>query len=69
MGAHQIDAVEHSRMLSNLGKTCELIDLAYRLKEAYFMSQNPLSTTRDAVVAINSQMLMRKDRQWTSLKD
>ncbi len=44
MEKHHVDKLVHSRMLSNLGKTCEIIDLTYRLKEAHFLSQNPSLT-------------------------
>jgi hypothetical protein len=60
---------DSKRMLANLAKTCELIDLTYRLKEAHFLSRNPASSRHDALVALSSRMVQRKDRQWTLHKD
>ena len=60
---------DSKHMLANLVKTCELIDLTYRLKEAHFLSRNPASSSHEAFVALSSQMVRRKERQWTLHKD
>lgn len=69
MEQFKLNPVDSKRMLANLAKTCELIDLTYRLKEAHFLSRNPASSSHEALVALSSRMVRRKDRQWTLHKD
>jgi len=49
---------------SNLARTIELIDLCFKLKEAYLRQQHPEATPEKIRELINQGILARKEQQW-----
>jgi uncharacterized protein (TIGR04255 family) len=50
----------------NLAKTIELIDLCFKLKEAYLKRQHPEASPEKIRDLINRGILARKEQQWAS---
>jgi hypothetical protein len=50
----------------NLARTLELIDLCFKLKEAYLKQQNPQAPPEKIRELIYQGILSRKQKQWTS---
>ena len=48
----------------NLARTIELIDLCFRLKEAYLRQQHPEASPEKIRDLIDRGILARKERQW-----
>ena len=51
---------------NNLARTIELIDLCFKLKEAYLMRQHPEASPEKIRDLINRGILTRKEQQWAS---
>ena len=49
---------------NNLARTIELIDLCFRLKEAYLRQQHPEASPEKIRDLIDRGILARKERQW-----
>jgi hypothetical protein len=49
----------------NLARTFELIDLCFKLKEAYYVKQYPQATPEKIRELIYQDILSRKEKQWT----
>ena len=50
----------------NLARTIELIDLCFKLKEAYLRQQHPEASPEKIRDLINQGILARKEQQWAS---
>ncbi len=50
----------------NLARTIELIDLCFKLKEAYLRRQHPEASPEKIRDLINRGILARKEQQWAS---
>ena len=50
----------------NLARTLELIDLCFKLKEAYFKQRHPQASPKEIRAMIYHGILSRKEKQWTS---
>ena len=48
----------------NLARTIELIDLCFKLKEAYLRQQHPEASPEKIRDLIDRGILARKERQW-----
>jgi len=48
----------------NLARTIELIDLCFKLKEAYLRQQHPEASPEKIRDLINRGILARKEQQW-----
>ena len=53
---------------NNLARTLELIDLCFKLKEAYLKQQHPKASPAKIRERIEQGILARKERQWASRK-
>ncbi len=53
----------------NLAKTIELIDLCFKLKEAYFRQRYAEASPEKIRKLIYQGILTRKEKQWTSVKN
>ena len=49
----------------NLARTFELIDLCFKLKEAYLKQQYPQASPEEIAQMIYQGILSRKEKQWT----
>ena len=49
---------------NNLARTIELIDLCFKLKEAYLRQQHPEASPEKIRDLIDRGVLARKERQW-----
>lgn len=58
--------MQDTTLEKNLSRTLELIDLCFRLKEAYFRLQHPGASPEKIHKLIYQGILARKERQWTS---
>lgn len=50
----------------NLGKSLELIDVCFNLKEAYLKQKHPATSQQEISAMIYQGILSRKKRQWKS---
>jgi len=50
----------------NLVRTLELIDLCFKLKEAYMKQRHPQASPEKIREQIYQEILSRKEKQWTS---
>ncbi len=53
-------------LFDNLARTIELIDLCFKLKEAYLRRQHPEASPEEILDLINRGILARKEQQWAS---
>jgi hypothetical protein len=60
--------MEKATLEKNLARTIELIDLCFRLKDAYFRQEHPEASSEKIRKMIDKGILVRKEKQWTSLK-
>ena len=51
---------------NNLARTIELIDLCFKLKEAYLRQQHPEASPEKIRDLINRGILARKEQRWAS---
>ena len=51
---------------NNLARTIELIDLCFKLKEAYLRRQHPEASPEKIRDLIDQGILARKEQQWAS---
>lgn len=51
---------------NNLARTIELIDLCFRLKEAYLRRLHPEASSEEIRDLIDRGILARKEQQWAS---
>jgi hypothetical protein len=51
---------------NNLARTIQLIDLCFKLKEAYLRQQHPEASPEKIRDLINRGILARKEQQWAS---
>jgi hypothetical protein len=49
---------------NNLARTIDLIDLCFKLKEAYLRQQHPEASPEKIRDLINRGILARKEQQW-----
>jgi hypothetical protein len=57
--------MKNTTIEKNLSRTLELIDLSFRLKEAYFRLLYPEASTERIQKLIYQGILARKEKQWT----
>ena len=61
---HKYASRKSSMNENNLARTIELIDLCFKLKEAYLRRQHPEASPEKIRDLINRGILARKERQW-----
>jgi hypothetical protein len=56
--------MQKATLEKNLARTLELIDLCFRLKEAYFRQEHPGASPKKISKLIYQGILVRKEKQW-----
>jgi hypothetical protein len=60
--------MQKATLEKNLARTIELIDLCFRLKEAYVRQEHTGASSEKIRKMIDKGILVRKEKQWTLLK-